>query len=294
MRCITCDTENKSDALYCRICGSGINRCVSCDALTENDARYCRRCGKPTGALHEGHGAERVEAGGANDSKATAEDEVDFTTKVAPRRVEPIPQGLRRGTRAALYASVVLVLAGVLAAVFMLLVKTQAMQQQIAEQRGETRKLFTEDRETQQAAIFQEMERRDARNQEEIRKNQEEIRKATIQDIARANAKTKDDILKTVSEQYATVKDVNGAIAQGMKQERDRIAEVLDRSKPRNGESKEQFRLRLKSIVTSGAKLNTGDKSRWRPQTVADHHSPPAGVAGNRPHRQLRGSDMGR
>jgi ribosomal protein L40E len=184
MKCLTCDAENKSDALYCRSCGSSINRCISCDALTENDARYCRTCGKATGALPErragepiGHGEPRR----ADASNAVAKDEVDFTTKVSkvsPRRVEPIPKGPGRATRAMLYVAVVLVVAGVLASVAMTGINMRAMQKQVEGQAAERRaelaqmtKLIAETSDADRRAVYERLTQFVLQSLEEQRKS---------------------------------------------------------------------------------------------------------------------------
>lgn len=167
MRCLTCDTENKADASYCRNCGSNFNRCVSCDALTESDARYCNKCGKPTGALPEIHAGEATGSGEPNRAESSnIKDvkEVDFTTRVSPRRVEPLSHSTGRGTRAALYVAVVLVVAAVLAAVVMMWINTQAMQRQLAAQPAQRKaelaemtRLITETRDADRKAIYEQL-----------------------------------------------------------------------------------------------------------------------------------------
>ena len=47
MKCLACQHNNPSDALYCMNCGSKLERnCFSCNAVIPDNARFCIKCGK--------------------------------------------------------------------------------------------------------------------------------------------------------------------------------------------------------------------------------------------------------
>lgn len=127
MRCLNCDVENKADASYCRICGSRINKCSSCDAPIEDDARFCRRCGEHlntnVSARPSAEGAGYAAPNSPPPPPASkCDSDVDFTTKVTPKKVVPIREArrARRLSRLALYTAAALALAVVVAAVIVM------------------------------------------------------------------------------------------------------------------------------------------------------------------------------
>ena len=48
-KCSRCETENPTDARFCKQCGAPVGNmaCAGCGANNEPDARFCNGCGKP-------------------------------------------------------------------------------------------------------------------------------------------------------------------------------------------------------------------------------------------------------
>jgi hypothetical protein len=201
--------------------------------LIENDACYCERCGKPTGALPESRVGEATghgEPSRACASNATAKNEVDFTTRVAARQVEPLTRGPGRGTRAALYVAVVLVVAGVLASVVMMWTSTQAMQRQQAGQAAERkadwdemRKLIAETSDEDRRAIYEHIN-------QFVSQSLDEQRKSMMEEY-------KQFVTQRLLEEHRTFSiETAQAVTQTQKQDKDTFVAVLVtlKSKTRN------------------------------------------------------------
>lgn len=278
MRCINCDTENKSDAVYCRNCGKHIRKCANCDAVTESDARYCRKCGNPTGALPEDQNwktAGQGEPAGAAHAEAAAEDEpeVDFTTRVSARRVEPLHAGggHGRGARVALYVALAVVVGCVLAAVVMMWLSTRAMQRQTAAQAAERRadlteltKLITETRDEDRKAVYEDLkEFFTARQEEERKAMRAEYRQFVTQRLE--------------EERQAFGRETAQAVAQVRDEERSRLMTVLAEWKATTRSSIvrseiQKIMARLGKVGGNGQRERAGYKTGRAPRRLSDHN----------------------
>ena len=72
MNCVRCHTENRSDARFCRKCGTSLAGCPGCGAPIEADSTFCDRCGILLSAPPPGHviGSEIREAHGGVSTEA--------------------------------------------------------------------------------------------------------------------------------------------------------------------------------------------------------------------------------
>lgn len=214
MECLNCKIINKPDSLYCRKCGASIRRCPACAIALEMDALYCRKCGKPIQQLPENHAAavqEGAERGGVN--TPDFDSDVDFTTKITPRRVEPISGagGWCRLRRAALYVAATL-LAVVASAVVLTTWRSAGVQLTEATEQTEAlradleefKRMVADDKDADRRAILQEIglvlakmkaDERKATKEEikkEIATAKEEERKAIRDEISKAVAKARE------------------------------------------------------------------------------------------------------
>lgn len=207
MKCLNCDVENKPDALYCRRCGNCIKKCITCGSAHEDDAVYCRRCGNPTDSLQANYAepTDHKVTGGRAVHSADFDSDLDFTTKVSPKRVERIPNksGLRRVARAAAHIVIVLILAASVTAVIVMWRSTQALRPELAKQGEELKANLEEFKEIN--AETKDAERRAIL--EEIRlvlaEMREEERKATNEEIKRAVSEAREKDRKTLSGEIA-------------------------------------------------------------------------------------------
>jgi ferredoxin len=213
MECFNCKITNEPDSRYCRKCGVSIRRCGTCAVALEADALYCRRCGRPAKQSQEDRAAaaqETPERGSVN--TPDFDGDVDFTTKITPRRVEPIPGAAnpRRLTRAAVYIAMLLTVVTLTAMVTTWrstgVPSTEAAEQVEALRADleEYKRMVGETKDADRRAILQEIglvlvkvraDERKATN-EEIRKAiaiaKEDERKLLNQEISKAIAKAKE------------------------------------------------------------------------------------------------------
>lgn len=206
MECLNCKTTNEPDSRYCRRCGISIKKCPACALALEPDALYCRRCGKLFHHPPESRAAavpERPEHGAAN--APDFDDEVDFTTKITPKRVQPSPgtAAPRRLMRVALYAVVVLLPVVAAAAVVAMWLSpggpSAISAHQVEELRAdleEYKRMVAETKDADRRAILQEIG-------VILSKMRADERKATRDEIRKAIADAREDERKAIGDEIA-------------------------------------------------------------------------------------------
>jgi hypothetical protein len=252
MECLNCKIINMPDARFCRKCGEPLRRCVTCAVAHEEDALYCRKCGKPIDHPHENHAGAPAQAG--SDRAADGPDfdaDVDFTTKVSPKRVEPIPRarGSRRIARSALYVAV-LVLAVALTVVATSWGGAPASSPEVNEQveglraeLEEYRKMVAETKDAERRSILQDIGSALARMRAEERK-------ATNEEIKKAIARTREEERKTIGEEIAK------AVARVRARDHDFIIAQLTKLKAKSKNREFSRRIeRMIALFRTGGKL---------------------------------------
>lgn len=230
MECLNCETRNEPDSRFCRRCGVSVGRCAACAVLLEADALYCRRCGKSTKQLQEDRAAAPEAQGPGAANAPDFDSDVDFTTKITPRRVEPLGRagGLRRLMRAASYAAAVLLTAAALTVAVAAVWGGVGVPPAVAPAPAETwradleefKRMVVETKDADRRAILQEVGLVLARMKaDERRSTREEIRKAI--------AGAQEDERKLISE------EISKAVAKAREQERSFVIAELTKLKAR-------------------------------------------------------------
>lgn len=253
MECLNCEIINMPDARFCRRCGEPLRRCVTCAIAHEEDALYCRKCGKPINHLPENHAGApaHADSDGAAARGPDFDADLDFTTKISPKRVEPIPgaRGSRRIARSALYVAV-LVLAVALTAIATSWGGAPASTPEVNEQveglradLEEYRKMVAETKDADRRSILQDIGSALARMRAEERK-------ATNEEIRKAIARTREEERRTVGEEIAK------AVARVRARDHDFIVAELTKLKAKSKNREFSRRIeRTIALFRAGGKL---------------------------------------